>query len=440
MAARLERALGFKDLLFIVIGIVIGSGIFIVPASVFRQTEGSVGLALLVWLVAGVLSLLGALSYAELGAMFPEAGGLYIYLRDAFGPLTAFLFGWTLFFVIGSSSVATLAVAFASYLNHLVPLSPLLARIVSILMITLVAVVNVRGVRKSATVQNWTTTIKVVAIVAMGALLIVFGKGAVVEPVKFWPQSFSFGVLSAMGIAMVGVLWAYEGWHYVSFSTGETVDPQHTFAKAITLATLVLIAIYLFSNVAYLMALGPLRAAQSDRIAADAVNSALGSTAGDLIAVAILISVFSAANGVTLTASRAYYAMAIDGVFFKKLAEIHPKFRTPAVAIIWSSVLAAFFAATGTFEQLFTYVVFAGWIFYALGAASVIVFRRKLASAERPFRVPGYPFTPILFVIAATAIVLNTLITQPERGLVALGILLVGLPAYHLWRRRATAG
>ncbi len=435
MTEKLERALGMKDLMLIVIGTVIGSGIFIVPAAVLRQTDGSTGLALLVWLVAGILSLLGALSYAELGAMFPEAGGLYVYLRDAFGPLTAFLFGWTLFFVIGSGSVATLAVAFASYLNHLVPLSPFLARIVSVLMIVLVAVVNVRGVRKSATVQNWTTAIKVGAILIMGVLLIAFGRSPISGADGLWPPSFSLNVLSAMGLAMVGVLWAYEGWHYVSFSTGETIDPQHTFSKAITTATLMLIGIYLFSNIAYLVALGPLLAAQSDRVAAEAVGTTLGSAAGNLIAVAILISVFSAANGVTLTASRAYYAMAKDGIFFKRLAEVHPTFKTPALAIIWSSVLAAFFAATGTFEQLFTYVIFSGWIFYALGAASVFVFRRKLASVVRPFRVPGYPLTPILFVLAAAAIVLNTLITQPERGLVGLGVLIVGLPAYYLWKR-----
>ncbi len=434
MEEKLERALKFKDLTMIVIGTVIGSGIFIVPAAVLRQTGENVWIALLVWLLGGILSLLGALTYAELGAMFPQAGGLYVYLRNAFGKFPAFLYGWSMFFVIGSGAVATLAVASSSYLNQLVPLDPVLARIVSVLMIALVAIVNVRGVRGSAKVQNWTTGIKVSAILVMGVALIVRGESFTAAGTA---DAAPVNLLSGMALAIVGVLWAYEGWHYVSFSTGETIDPQRTFVRAITLGTLALIGIYLFANVAYLCALGPARAAQSGRIAAESVTVIFGPTAGNLIALAILVSMFSAANGVTLTATRAYYAMANDGVFFRKLGEVHPRFKTPAVAVVWSSIWAILLAVTGTFEQLLTYVVFAGWIFYALGAAAVFVFRKTHPTAERPFRVPLYPLTPLLFVLASAAIVLNTLVTQPERGFVGLGIILVGAPAYMMWSSRS---
>jgi APA family basic amino acid/polyamine antiporter len=436
MSNKLERALGFKDLTMIVVGTVIGSGIFIVPATVLHQTGESVWIALLVWLLGGILSLLGALTYGELGAMFPEAGGLYVYLRDAFGPLLAFLYGWSLFFLIGSGSVATLAVAFSSYLNQLLPLTPFEGRVVSILMIIVVAAINVRGVRSSASVQNWTTGIKVAAILLMSALLIVngsrFGEGGLGLP----SDLFSLKVLSSMGLAVVGVLWAYEGWHYVSFSTGETVNPQRIFARAITVATVALIGIYLVANVAYIAALGPSETAASQRPAAQAVSVTLGPAAGNFIALAILISMFSAANGVTLTSTRVYFAMANDGLFFRKLGEVHPRFKTPALAVVWSSLWAILMAATGTFEQLLTYVVFAGWFFYALGAASLLVFRRTRAATERPFLVPGYPVTPLLFILVSFAIVLNTVVSQPERGLVGLGMVLLGTPAYYFWRRR----
>lgn len=439
MPQELVRVLGFKDLTFIVIGTVIGSGIFIVPATVLQQTGGRVELAMLVWALAGILSLLGALTYAELGSLFPQAGGLYVYIREAYGPLPAFLYGWTLFFVIASGAVATLSVAFSAYLNQLVQLNPVLDRAISVLMITAVTLINVRGVRGSSSVQNWTTGIKVGAILIMSTILILAGSGFSGTEDGTIPTSLTPDILTGLGLAMIGVLWAYEGWHYVSFSTGETIDPQRTFPKAITVGTTALIGIYLFANIAYLAALGPDRAAQSERIAAEAVTSVLGPSAGNLIALAILVSMFSAANGITLTATRVYYAMANDGIFFRRLGEVHPRFKTPALAIVWSSFIAAIFAVTGTFEQLFTYVVFAGWIFYALAASSVFVFRRRLARRERIFSVPGYPVTPLLFVVASSAIVLNTLVSQPERAMVGLGIVLLGAPAYFVWRRNQRA-
>jgi APA family basic amino acid/polyamine antiporter len=440
MPENLSRTFSLRDLITIVIGTVIGSGIFIVPAVVLRMAEGNIGLALLAWLLAGVLSLLGALTYGELGAMAPESGGLYVYLRDAYGSLPAFLYGWTLFFIISSGSVATLAVAFASYLNQLLPLDPLLSRGVALLMIVTVAAINVRGTRKSVGVQNWTTAIKVGAILIMGAALLTLGKGFAGSDSRLWPESISLPLLSGIGLAMVGVLWAYEGWQYLTFSAGEAINPQRTFARGIGLGTAALIGIYLFANVAYFAAMGPHDAAQSERIAADAVGVTVGPAAGKLIAVAILVSMFSAANGVTLTTSRVYFAMARDGVFFRRLAEIHPRFGTPALAIVWSSACAVILAATGTFEELLTYVVFTGWIFYALGAMSIFVYRRRHPEAHRPFRVPGYPFTPILFVLSAAAIVANTLVSQPQRALVGIAVVLIGTPAFYLWKAKSAHG
>ncbi len=432
-ASELRRSLGFTDLVLIAIGTVIGSGIFLVPGVVLRQTGANTGTALIVWAVAGVLSLLGALTYAELGAMKPEAGGLYTYIRDGFGALPAFLYGWTSFFVIASGSIAALAVAFSGYAAQIVPMSPGATRLVALLVIAITASVNIVGTRRSATVQNWTTGAKVVGLVALSIALVAFGHHAP-APV---PAALTTGaLLKGIGAAMIGVLWAYEGWQYVTFSAGETRDPQRTFPRAITVATAALIGIYLLANIGYIAALGPAGAAASDHVAADAVSVILGPLAGKLVAVLILVSIFSATNGLILTAPRMYFAMARDGVFFDRLAIVSPRFGTPAFAISAIAVWAAVLAASGTFEQLLTYVVFTGWIFYGLGALSVFMYRRNQPTAHRPFRVPGYPVTPALFVGSAAMLVLNTLFTQPVRAAAGLAAVLIGTPAFYLWRNR----
>lgn len=433
----LRRTLGLRDLVFIVIGTVIGSGIFLVPGTVLRQAGGSAGVALLVWVIAGVLSLLGALTYGEMGAARPDAGGLYVYIRDAFGALPAFLYGWTAFFVIGSGSVATLAVAFTAYLRQLVPVTPLAAKVVAVAMIAVVMGVNVRGTRQGADVQNLSTVLKAGAIIVMGGLLIAMGHGWSSPSTQIWPATGGGSLIAGVGAAMIGVLWAYEGWQYATFSAGETIDPQRVFPRGIIAGTAILIGIYLLANVGYIAALGTAGAARSDRIAADAVGALLGPIAGKAIAAVILVSMFSAANGITLTAPRLYYSMARDRVFFARLADVHSRFGTPALAIVSSSVWAMVLAATGTFEQLLTYVVFVGWIFYALGAMAVFTYRRREPGAHRPFLTPGYPLTPVLFVLSAAAIVVNTVVTQPARAAVGLGLVLIGIPAYLLWRAAA---
>ena len=433
--SSLNRTLTLRDLILIVIGTVIGSGIFLVPGLVIKQTGGSIGVALLVWLAAGVLSLLGALTYGEMGASKPDAGGLYVYLRDALGPLPAFLYGWTMFFVIAAGSTATLAVAFTNYLGQFVTLSPIAGRIVAIAMILVVMLINVRGTREGANVQGVATAIKVGAILVMSVMLIAVGHGFAQTP-NVWPAQWNGSLFAGVGLAMIGVLWAYEGWQYVTFSAGETKDPQRVFPLGIAIGTAAIIGIYVLANIGYIAALGADGAMKSERIAAESMALAFGPAAGKLIAATILVSMFSAANGITLTAPRLYYSMSRDGVFFARLAEVHPRFKTPAIAIVTSSVWAMVLAATGTFQSLLTYVVFVGWIFYAFGAIAIFVYRRREPNLARPFRTPGYPVTPILFVLSAAAIVINTIVTQPRNVIFALGLMVLGVPAYYMWRSR----
>jgi APA family basic amino acid/polyamine antiporter len=431
----LARVLSLRDLIAIVFGTVIGSGVFIIPGTVLREVGARVDVSLAVWVVGGVLSLLGALTYGELGAMQPEAGGLYVYIRDAFGSLPAFLYGWSLFFVIGSGSVATLAVASTLYLGKLIPLNAPATHLVPLVVIALCAILNVRGTRQSATVITWMTVTKIVAIGGMTIALLAVGRapGAVVPPAP--PAMSALALFSASGLAMIATLWAYEGWQYVTFSAGETRDPQRTFPRGIIIGTAGVVVLYLLANVAYIRVLGGAGVARSDRVAADAVGAAFGPVAAATIAIVAEIAVLSALNSVILTAPRVFYAMARDGVFFRRLAEVHPRFGTPAFAILTSAVWAMLLAATGTYEQLLTYVIFSGWIFYGLGALSVFWYRRHRPDVPRPFRVPGYPVTPALFVVSALALVINTMFGQPLRAAIGLGIVLLGAPAFYAWRR-----
>jgi len=429
----LRRSLGFTDLFLITMGTVIGSGIYVVPSVVLRQTAGQTSLAMLVWAIAGVLSLLGALTYAELGAMKPEAGGLYAYLRDAFGPVPAFMYGWASFVVIASGSIAALAVAFANYLKPLLPFD-VPGPLISILTIAVVAIINVRGTRGSSSVQNWTTGAKVGALLILSLLLIARGQGST-NPAETITELPNASLAAGIGAAMIGVLWAYEGWQYVTFSAGEARDPQRTFPRAISLATLALIVLYLLANLGYVRALGPVGAANSQRVAADAIQTVVGPVASAIVSGLILVSIFSALNGLVLTTPRMFFAMARDGLFFQRLAVVHPKFGTPALAIIVLTAWGAVLAASGTFEQLLTYAVFSGWIFYGLGALAVFAFRRAEPNVERPFRVPGYPVTPLLFVAASAALVVNTITTQPGRASVGLAFVALGAPVFFIWRR-----
>jgi basic amino acid/polyamine antiporter, APA family len=432
---ELARTLDQKDLVLVVIGTVIGSGIWLVPGAVLKSSSGDPGLALVVWLVGGIFSLLGALTFAELGAMYPDSGGSYTYVREAFGPLPAFLLGWTLFLAINTGSMATLAVAFATYAGEFAPLGTFARRLVAAAMIAVVAAVNIRGTRQAASVQNWSTGVKVGVILALAVSGLVLGTQGGATASRAFTVPISGSVLSGAGVGLLGVLWAYEGWVNVTNSAGEARDPQRTFARGIVIGTAALVAIYLVANLGYLAALGPDQVAGTQRVAADAVRVLYGPFAAKLIGAAVLVSVFSATNGLALTSPRTYFAMARDGVFFLKLAEVHPRFGTPALAILASAVWAVFLTLTGTFEQLFTYVVFASWLFAGLAAAGVFVLRRRHPGAPRPFRVPGYPLTPALFVAAASIVVANTFVARPVQALAGMGIVLLGTPVYFFWKR-----
>jgi APA family basic amino acid/polyamine antiporter len=424
-------------MILLIIGSVIGSGIFLVPGVILRQVDHSVALASLVWIAGGVLSLLGALTYGELAAMRPVSGGLYIYVREGFGRLPAFLYGWAMFLAIASGTNASLAIAFSTYLGTIVPLTAWSTKVIAVGVIAGVTAVNVWGTRHSSDLQNWTTFIKLILIVAMSAALLWLGRGYSAIPAELWPTHGGLALFSNFGLAMIAVLWAYEGWQFVTYCAGETLDPQRSFPRALLSSMLLLAFVYLLANLAYLAALGPERAALSDTIAATSMASVLGAHASKLVSLIILVSVFSAINSVCLTAPRVFYAMAADRLFFHKLAEVHPRFRTPAFAVMALGVWSAILTCMGKFQELVNYTMFVAWIFYGLGAASIFAYRRRHPELPRPYSVPGYPWTPLLFVAAAAALVLNVIISTPKNGAVGLGIVAIGLPAYLVWRKGA---
>jgi basic amino acid/polyamine antiporter, APA family len=444
--SSLVRTLRLRDLYLLFVGSVIGSGIFLTPGLILRQLEGSVGWSMVVWIVGGGLSLLGALTYAELAAANPEAGGLYCFIRDGFGRAAAFLYGWCLFLVIASGSVAALARAFTQYLGEAVRyvginLSPWEASVVSVVMIGVLTVVNVWGTRKSSDMQNVTTLIKGGVIVVLSAILLMLGRhGSEISSALGTTQAPST-LATSFGLAMIAVLWAYEGWQFGTYSAGEVVEPQKAFPRAFLLGSLTLTGLYLVAIVAYLLALGPAGATASDAIAAQAVTAVLGKKAGVIVALTILVSTFSAANSVLLTAPRVFYAMAHDNLFFKGLAAVHPRFKTPAAAIVALGVWSAVLACAGNFAQLIGGVIFIGWVFYGLGAAAIFPIRRASPGKPIPYHVPGYPWTPVVFVAAAATIVLNAVwsaIQNPggfKNLVVAIVLFGLGVPAYFFWRK-----
>ena len=434
MDHELRCTLNFRDLTLLVIGLVIGSGIFLVPGAVLTQVHGRILIALLAWVVGGVLSILGALTYGELTAANPKAGGLYVFIRDCFGGFPAFLFGWALFFAISAGASATLAVGFSNNLMQVLPMSAAMAKTIAVLTIAAVTVVNVRGTRQGADLGNWTTAIKVGVLLLLSAIFLILGRNLTAANVN--DSAAPADLWRGFGLAMIGVLWAYEGWQYATFCASECIDPQRNFPRAFLIGVAALIGIYVIANVGYLAALGPRAMAESTSAAAASLGVVIGPNAARLIALAIAISILGALNGTILTASRVYYAMAKDGVFFQKLAEVHPRFETPAFAIIAGSLWSVILAVSGTFQQLFTYTIFTGWLFYGLAAATIFVYRRKWPNRPRPYSVPGYPWTPLLFVLAAVALVVNTVAAQPRTALIGLLIIFLGAPAYWFWRSR----
>jgi len=432
--SELKRVFNARDVAILTIGSVIGSGIFLVPSGVLRSAGGSVGLAIAIWVVGGILSFLGGLTYGELGAMNPGAGGLYLYIRDGFGKAAAFAFGWTLFVVIGAGTVATLSVASAGYLAELVPMGETTRKAIAVAIALGVSFLNVPGTTRSAFVIKIATVLKVAAIAVLVVALPALGEG-LSKIDRWWPDQISAASLSAAGLGLVAVLWAYEGWQYLTFMTGETINPQRNLPRGLAWGILGLIAIYVSAALAYVAGLGPEGAMNAERVAAQAATQLLGPTAAKLLAVAIIVSMMSAAQANAMMTARVYYAMAKDGVFFAAMERLHPRFGTPAFALITSGIWSAVLALSGTFETLLQYVIFVGWIFYSLAGLAVIVLRHRDPDRPRPYKVPGYPVTPLLFVLSGLAIVVNTVVADPRKGVIGIGATLLAVPVYLVWQR-----
>ncbi len=439
----LPRVLSLWDVVMIVIGGVIGSGIFLSPSEIAAAVPSPL-LMLGVWVAGGLLSFFGALAFAELGAAMPEAGGVYIYLREAYGSLVSFLFGWTLFLIIDSGAIATLAVAFSSnMLPRFFDMTPLTKKIVSAAFVVFLGAVNYVGVRWGARLQNFLTYIKVAAIgiVVFGVAFLSKGRGSAVNFVEPKPGPFSTNLLGAFGVGLIASLWAYKGWESATYSAGEVKDPRRNLPLGILIGTFVVIALYVIMNIAYLYMMPVGKIASSEgRVALDVMQTIIGPFGSSLIAFLILFSILGAANQNMLCSPRVYFAMARDGVFFPKIAECHPKFMTPHVSIIAISVWSVVLTLTGSFKQLFTYVVFGQWIFFGLTVAAVIVLRRKRPDLERPYRTWGYPVTPIIFIIAALFVAVSSLISAFMNAVFGLVIICLGIPAYFFWKGRSAKG
>lgn len=443
----LARRLGLFDAAMIMMGIVIGSGIFVTTGVMARYLP-SPGLILSAWLAGGLLVLAGALTYAELGAAFPEAGGQYVYIREAYGPLPGFLFGWVLFLVYMSGGIAGLAAAFAEYLGYFVPalstgnvvftfpFTLTMAQVTAAAVIIVLSLVNYLGLILGKTLQNVLTLAKIAVLLALIILGFSLGKGTPVD-LSFQDTGLDFGQLAAgFGTALVAVAWAFDGWNNVNFVAGEIRNPQRNLPRALILGTAGVTLLYLLVNYIYLYALPMPEAAGTVRIAEKAANALFDGTFAGLVTVIVMVSIFGSVNGSILAGPRVYYAMARDGLFFKKVSRVHPRFRTPAFAIVIQGAWAAVLALSGTFEQLLTFVVFVSIMFWIAAAASVFTLRKKFPDLPRPFKTPGFPVIPAVFILASSGILVNTLFEQPVEALAGIVITLLGIPVYFFWKKK----
>jgi basic amino acid/polyamine antiporter, APA family len=450
----LRRVLGLWPAVSIVIGTAIGSGIFLVPSDMIKAV-GSPSMVFAVWVFGGVLTLFGALSYAELAAALPDAGGEYVYLNAAYGPFFGFVYGWTQTWVAKSASIATLATGFYTYLGDFFPglrgaaytvhypigpgggpLEIRYGQLFAIGLILFLAGVNYFGVRLGGGVQVAVTGLKLLLIAGLTAVGLWYGFSTHTNTANLHSaMNADPGGVAGFFAALVAALWAYDGWNNAGMLGSEIENPQRNLPLALIGGTLAMIGIYLLANLAYFSVLSGAEVGASERVAADMMRRVLGSPGGAAVSAAAMISIFAALNGSLLSGSRVPYAMARNGYFFHALAHVHPRFRTPSVSILllglWSSVLLL----SGHYKQLYTLVIFPSWILYAMTAASVIVLRRKRPDLKRPYKVLGYPFVPLLFVMVAIGLLYSTLLASPRESGIGFGIIVAGLPFYFYWKR-----
>lgn len=448
----LLRRLSLLDSSLLVIGGVLGSGIFM-TTGLIAQAVPAPGAILLVWLAGGLITLCGALTFAELGAMHPGSGGQYVYLREAYGPGAAFFFGWGFFWVIECGGVAALAVGFADYLGAVwpgfepaaavldlhragIPAVVTAGQAVGAVSIILVTAVNYFGIRSGVVFQNVFAVARILAVAGIAILGFLFGSRAgLTAPSDILGGLSSFN-LTAFGAAVLTVLWAYDGWYALNCTAEEVRNPKRNIPLGLILGTLAVTAIYLVLNLVYLAALPLDRIRGTLRVGEAAVLQLFGPGVGRLFGALIALSIFGCLSATIIYGPRVFYAMAKDGLFFKRLADIHPRYRVPGRALVAQAVWSCLLCLSGTFQSLIEYDIFALVLFFALTGFAVILLRRKRPDAERPYRAWGYPVLPVLFILANLAVFLNTIWTQPRQSLIGVGILAAGLPAYMFWKRR----
>ena len=446
----LDRAIGPVAATLLVIGGIVGSGIFL-TTGIMAKALPSAPLLLLAWVAGGLFALFGALAYAELSTMFPRSGGVFVFLKEAFGPLTAFLYGWAMLLVVLTGGVAAVAVGFADYLSYFVPAAgagrtiasvaigsftwTLSAdKVVAVASIVALGAINYLGVRSGSRTNTVLTAAKVAGLSALVLFAIVAGRVApVVTPIV--PPGVA-SPFTAFGVAMIAVLWANDGFYFLTYAAGEVRDASRNLPRALTFGLLAVMAIYLTVNVAYLVALPMDELAGTSRVAERAATALVGPSGASMVALTVIVSTLGCNAAAILAGSRLLYAMAADGLFFTAAATVHPRYRSPHVAVAGITAWSALLALSGSYEQLFTYVVFTSVLFSCLGGLSLFRLRRILPEAARPYRVWGYPVVPALFILGSFAVVGNTLIERPMESLAGLGLLALGLPAYAYWRRR----
>jgi APA family basic amino acid/polyamine antiporter len=447
--AQLIRAIGLPSAILLVITNVIGSGIFLIPGPM-AATLPSEPLLLLAWIAGGAIALCGGLTYAEMGAMYPRSGGLYVYLEEAYGPLIAFLFGWACMLVVLTGGGATVAVGFATYFSYFVPALSTknviaaipvpwgvwaisAGQIVAATSLVALGAVNYFGIQSGNRLQVTLTILKIAALASLPIIALALHP---VRPVMTPVVPAIDHPLARFGVVMIAVMWAYEGWYYVPFAAGEIAEPKRNVPLALILGIASLIAIYIADNLAYMAALPLGEIAGVERIAEKAVTALVGPVGAKLVAATVVISTLGCNAATVIAMSRACYAMASDGAFFKAAARVHPKYRTPHIAIFITVGWAAFLTLTGTYEQLYTWVTFASVAFGVLGGLALFRLRRIRPSAPRPYRAWGYPVVPALFVAGLLVLVVNTLWAKPMESLIGVTLVALGLPAYWYWRVR----